>query len=104
MNKKITAAFLMMIMILAVGLTSCGSSGDADKHSDDKGSVTEDLKDGADDAGDAVKDGAKDVKDGAEDIGNDIKNGMKDAGDKMKDGAEDADRDIKSDADKDKAN
>lgn len=95
MNKKIAAVFLMTAIVFTVGLTGCGKDDKDMGKNDDKGSVTEDIKDSADKAGDAVKDGA-------EKLGDDMKDGADKAGKDMKDDAEKAEKDIKDDADKSK--
>ena len=69
MNKKIATVFLMLVMTLTVGLTSCGrNDNDMNKPDDTEDKVTDEVKDGTEDVKDDVKnDAADDVNDGAND-------------------------------------
>lgn len=81
---KKAAALLLCVGMLG-GLSGCGNradngdymngatSGEDTTNRNNNGSVGNDLKDMADDAGDAVKDGVRDVEEGANDMKNNVK-------------------------------
>ena len=95
---KKTGFFLTAVLLAALLVfTGCGSRDDnSDAVPDsEQNSVTEDIKDGAEDVKDDASDIGEDLKRGASDVGEDIKRGASDVGDDIRDGADDAADDMK---------
>ena len=76
-------------LILGSGLSTAACSDDDGDGAD----ITQNIEEGAEDAGNKIEEGAQEAEEGAKDAGGEIKDGAEDAADDVQDGTDGTDGD-----------